>query len=58
MCSEPHIILVCINTIFKDVLTVECADINYDKKFGSNSTYVSLADVLHNLYCDFLYSRM
>ena len=37
-------ILFCINTIFRDVLLVECADINYDKKFGSNSTHVSLAD--------------
>ena len=45
MCPGPHIILCFINTILNDVLLVECADTDYDNKFGSNSTmYVSLAD--------------
>ena len=49
MCSEPHIIILFfINTILNDVLLVECADTDYDNKFGSNSThvgsYLSLAD--------------
>ena len=44
MCSESHIILFFINTILNDALLVECADTDYDNKFGSNSTHVSLAD--------------
>ena len=66
MCPGPHIILCFINTILNDVLLVECADTDYDNKFGSNSTHVDpitrrLSNlVLHNLHshCDFLYSRM